>query len=325
MVILITKDRKTSQNALKIGHLSTAYHSNFILMDSDEFRNNFNVDINWTLFGTGPAMVEAFNKGELDIGYMGLPPGIIGIDKGVPIKCIAGGHVEGTIMIGKRKYKSLQELKEKIEEVLNQFKGSAIGTPSVGSIHDAILNYYLEKYELKDEIEVKNYKQAEFIAIDMKKGILEAGVGTPALAVFAKTILDSHLIIQPNYLLPNNPSYGIFFHENLIKNEPELAKKFLEQHKRASFMLRNSMDEAAEIISQTFTILRNNKEYVKEILEISPKYCISLSEGYLNSTLGFVNTLLKLGYITKKLEIDEIFNFDIVNQVHPEKEHYTHI
>ena len=108
--------------------------------------------------------------------------------------------------------------------------------------------------------------------------LVEGGVGTPALAVFAKTIMDSHLIIPANHLLANNPSYGIFFHENFFKNSPKLVLRFLEHHKKACYLLRNSQDEAAEIISKTLTILNSNKEYAKDVLEISPKYCISLSE-----------------------------------------------
>ena len=307
---------------LNIGHLSTAYHTNFILMGDEKLENELGLKVNWSLFGTGPLMVEAFKKGELDIGYMGLPPAIIGIDNGVPIKCVAGGHVEGTIMIGKKNYKPISQLNGEIYEVLAQFKGHTIGTPSVGSIHDAILNYYLEKYNLKNEIKVKNYKQAEFIAMDMQEGILEGGVGTPALAVFAETILDSHLIIPAHYLLSYNPSYGIFFHESIIKDFPELVFTFLKHHKRASGLLRESQNEAAKIIARTFSILKNNTPYVKAVLEISPKYCIALSEGYLKSTEGFINTMHRLGYIKEKLIRDKIYNFKFVSEVHPEPEHY---
>jgi NitT/TauT family transport system substrate-binding protein len=311
-----------TKNELNIGHLSTAYHTNWILIGNDDLENDLNLKVNWSLFGTGPLMVEAFKEGKLDIGYMGLPPAIIGIDKGVPIKCVAGGHVEGTIMIGKKNHKSITELNDDIYKTLVQFKGRTIGTPSVGSIHDAILNFYLEQYNLKDDIKVKNYKQAEFIAVDMEKGLLEGGVGTPALAVFANTILDSHLIIPANYLLENNPSYGIFFHEDIIENYPELVFKFLNHHKKASYMLRDSQDKAAEIISKTFAILNNNKQYVKSVLEISPKYCIALSEGYLKSTDGFINTMFKLGYIKEKPTSDKIYDFRFVEEVHPEVNHY---
>ena len=292
-------------------------------MGSKNLEKSFDNKINWILFGTGPAMIEAFNNGELDIGYMGLPPAIIGIDKGVPIKCVSGGHVEGTVMIGKMKYKSIEQLNNSLYEVLAQFKGKTIGVTSKGSIHEVILSHYLKEYNLVEEIDVKNYGQAEFIAFDMKKGILDGGVGTPALAVFASTILDSHLIIRPEYLWENNPSYGIFFHEKFIENYPDLILTFLTHHKNASFILRDSPSKSAEMITKTFEII--NKKYANSVLKISPKYCIALSDGFVKATMEFVVALYDLAYIKRKLEISEIFNFEFIEQVHPEKEHYSSI
>jgi len=308
---------------INIGHLSTAYHTNFIIMGNDDLRNELGKEISWKLYGTGPSMVDAFRKGNLDIGYMGLPPAVIGIDQGVPIKCVAGGHVEGTIMVSNMKYNTIKQENNKILDVLSQFKGQVIGTPSRGSIHDAIINYYLEKFNLQDDVEVRNYKQAEFIALDMKKGVLEGGVGTPSLAVFAKTLLDSHLIIPSEYLLPNNPSYGIFFHEKIIENNPEIVRIFLKHHKKASTLLRENKTKSAEIICQTMDVLNDNTQYVQDVLKISPKYCIALSDGYLKSSEGFINTLHRLGYIKERLNVKEICNFEFLNDIHPEDHHYT--
>ena len=290
-------------------------------MGNKDLNNDFNLELRWELFGTGPAMVKAFQNKKLDIGYMGLPPAIIGIDKGAPIKCVAGGHVEGTIMVASKKYKTMAYLNNNLSETFSQFKGQAIGVPSKGSIHDVILNFYLKKYELLDDVEVKHYKQAEFIATDMQKGILEGGVGTPALAVFTSTIFDSHLIVPPEFLWKDNPSYGIFFHEDIIDKEPEIVLKFLNHNKNASLMLRESPTRAAEIISTTFEILTEN--YVSAVLEISPKYCIALSEGYVKSTMEFVRTLKDLGYIKKDLRSADIFNSSFIQEVHPESEHYS--
>jgi len=290
-------------------------------MGEKGLEKDFNKELRWKLFGTGPAMIKAFQNKKLDIGYMGLPPAIIGIDKEVSIKCVAGGHVEGTIMIANKGYKTMASLDNDISEVFSQFKGHAIGVPSKGSIHDVILNFYLKKYGLINEIEVKHYKQAEFIAIDMKKGILEGGVGTPALAVFSSTIFDSHLIIPPECLWKDNPSYGIFFHEDIIENEPEIVMKFLHHNKEASLILRESPSKAANIISKTFEIL--TEKYVSDVLKISPKYCIALSDGYIKSTMEFVRTLKDLGYIKKALKIKDIFDLAFVKKVHPEPEHYS--
>ncbi len=309
------------KHALKIGHLSTAYHTNFIIMGQEDLEKDLKNKINWQLFGTGPEMVEAFAKEKLDGGYMGLPPAIIGIDQNVPIKCVAGGHMEGTIMIALKKYKPISVLKYDLREVLSQFIGKSIGVPSKGSIHDVILNHFLDKYALRDDISVKHYKQSEFIALDMKNAILDGGVGTPSLAIFAATITDSHIVITPEYLWKNNPSYGVFFHKKIIEEDPETVIKFLDLHKKASYLLRNSPDQAAELIARSFSIL--DKNYVKNILKISPKYCIALSEDYLNCTMEFIKILRELGYVKNNLTKEEIFNFDFIKKVHPEAEHYS--
>lgn len=290
-------------------------------MGEKDLKHDFNREISWKMFGTGPAMVEAFRNKKLDVGYMGLPPAIIGIDNEVPIKCVAGGHVEGTIMVASKRYKSLSQLNNDLPDIFSQFKGFTIGVPSKGSIHDVILNFYLEKFNLVDDIEVKHYKQAEFITTDLQRGILEGGVGTPALAVFASTIFDSHLIIPPEFLWENNPSYGIFFHKDVIEQEPEVVLKFLDRNKAASLMFRESPLEAAKIIATTFEIL--TEKYVSEVLKISPKYCIALPEGYIKSTMKFVRALKDMGYINKELRIEDIFEFRFVQKVHPEPEHYS--
>ena len=76
---------------LNIGHLSTAYHTNYILMETEDLRKDLKLNINWILFGTGPAMVKAFKVEKLDVGYMGLPPAIIGIFKTFEHRAIISG------------------------------------------------------------------------------------------------------------------------------------------------------------------------------------------------------------------------------------------
>lgn len=309
------------KNRLSIGHLTTCYHSNFILMQDDDLKTQLNTEMEWKMFGTGPEMVAAFRNNELDIGYMGLPPAIIGIEKGVKIRCVAGGHVEGTIMCAKKKYKADIQLDNNLFEVLSQFIGSAIGVPAKGSIHDVILSFFIEKYNLQNEIEIINYQQPEIIALDMKKNKLEGGVGTPCLAVFAETLLESRLVIRANNLWDNNPSYGVFFHEDLIEKYPNYVLEFLALHKKSATLIRQSPDVAAKIIAKTVEMA--TEEYIKKVLSISPKYCIALSNGYVTSTMEFVEALHRLGYINRTLNVEEIFEFRFVEKVHPESHHYV--
>ena len=66
-------------------------------------------------------MMKEFKSGDIDVGYIGLPPVMIGIENGLKIKCVAGGHIEGTVMVAPKSYKSFDELKS-LKAVLKQFE-----------------------------------------------------------------------------------------------------------------------------------------------------------------------------------------------------------
>jgi NitT/TauT family transport system substrate-binding protein len=51
-----------------------------------------------------------------------------GIDRGLPLACIAGGHVEGTVIIAGSGIQPLAAFNN-MPEFLSQFSGKAIGTP----------------------------------------------------------------------------------------------------------------------------------------------------------------------------------------------------
>ncbi len=122
---------------LRIGHLSTFYHTAFVLMGTGWLAES-GIDASWKLFPSGPDIMKAMGAGEIDLAYIGLPPAMIGIDRGMPVKCIAGGHVEGTVLVAQGKYLSIDEIGDE-KAALEQFAGKIVGCPPKGSIHDIII------------------------------------------------------------------------------------------------------------------------------------------------------------------------------------------
>lgn len=307
-------------NELKIGHLSTLYHTCFILMEQDLVLGKERLDVKWSLFGTGPAMIKAFMNGELDAGYIGLPPAAVGIDRGLRIKCVAGGHVEGTVLIGNEGYRAFDEDGFSITDVIAQFRGKIIGVPSKGSIHDILLAYELHESGLDQNIDVKHYEQAEFIAMDLAQGAIDAGCGTPALAAFATTIMGSRVLVPPDQFWPYSPSYGIFFTDRVIEDNPSLVVSLLKHHRAASELIRKNPLKASELIARAIKVV--DAEHVLSVLKISPRYCISLPQEYINASMRLVAVLEELGYIKRDLDVSDIFDTTFIEQVHPEPHHY---
>jgi NitT/TauT family transport system substrate-binding protein len=300
---------------INIGHLSTLYHTSFILMGTD-WLEKAGISATWKLFASGPDIVKAFENKEIDIGYIGLPPAIIGIDRGVPIICVAGGHVEGTVLIARKEYRTLSDLWD-IEDVMRQFDGKIIGSPPKGSIHDVIINNIIN--ETKLNIRIKNFPWTDFVLEALIDRDIDAAVGTPSLAAAAARACEAKIIIPPDKLWTNNPSYGIVIRKELMKS-PDIIMRFLQFHEKASNFIRKKPDEAAKMVSNLTGIV--DEDFVLDAYRISPKYCSMLSSDFVSSTMDFVPVLHRLKYISRIISLDEIFDFSFINKVHKEPQHY---
>lgn len=301
---------------IRIGYLSTLYHTSFILRGSGRIEGDLGLNASWKRFPNGPSMIEAFERDELDLGYLGLPPAMIGICQGIGIRCVAGGHVEGTVLIGPQSFLDGGS----IRETLAQFKGRCIGTPRKGTIHDVILRSLISQSGLGNQIEVRNFDWADFIVDAMADGEIDGGCGTPPLAELAKRQLGAKMLISPSQMWPFNPSYGILASKELIQDhEPDLGG-FIRLHEGACNLIREMPERAAELVHEATGIIE--EDFAMEVFRVSPKYCASLPEEYINSTMAFVPALMDMGYITRSLGRDEVFYTRAIEKVHPALDHY---
>jgi NitT/TauT family transport system substrate-binding protein len=304
------------QQKLRIGHLSTMYHTAFILLGTDLLAGK-GIEAEWTLFPSGPDIINAMEAGMIDLAYIGLPPVIIGIDRGLPLTCIAGGHIEGTVMIAGESARVLGECKG-MDEFLRQFSGSAIGCPPRGSIHDVIVNELLRGHGITG-IEVKNYAWADLLPDAVREGEIAAAAGTPALAVAGRRYSATRLAVPPDLLWPFNPSYSIVVLKSLL-GRPDQLLSFLAAHEGACEMIRHDPGRAAGIVAETTGMV--GADYVLETYRISPKYCAALPPDYRESTVRFGSTLHRLGYTSRIVGEEEIFDTSLIDTVHPGPHHY---
>jgi NitT/TauT family transport system substrate-binding protein len=66
-----------------------------------------------------------------------------------------------------------------------------------------------------------------------------------------------------------------------------------------------------------------DEEFVLEAYRISPKYCAALPPEYIASTIRFVYTLNALGYTSRPVGQDEIFDRSLIDAVHKGPHHYN--
>jgi NitT/TauT family transport system substrate-binding protein len=305
---------------IRIGHLSTFYHTAILLMARGDADSRLGIGIDWRLMGTGPAIMKAFEQGELDLAYIGLPPAIIGIDRGIDVVCVAGGHMEGTVMAGKSGWKGHPNEGD-LGTVLRQFRGRKIGVPGKGSIHDVILKACIEQHGLEREVTIVNYPWSDLVTEAVVRDEVAAAVGTPALAVAIKRFAGGKVLWPAAGFWPNNPSYGIVADRGFLEREQNTVMKFLGLHEEAAAFIRKEPAKASRMIADFVAVV--DQEFVLETLMVSPKYCAQLTEDYIVSTMKFVPVLRKMGYIKSEVSRERIFMPGLIGKVHPGKDHYN--
>ena len=105
-----------------------------------DFFSEYGFKTEWVTLGSGGALREAIAAGEVDLAFMGIPPFLIGWDKGLPAK-IAAGYCISPI--------SLITYDDSIHTIKDFTPEHKIGLPSPGSIQHILLSMASEK-ELGD-------------------------------------------------------------------------------------------------------------------------------------------------------------------------------
>ncbi len=304
---------------IRIGHLSTFYHTAIVLMAQAQASSRLGAEVEWRLFGTGPAIMQAFQQGELDLAYIGLPPAMIGMARGIDVVCVAGGHMEGTVMAGKSHLLGYADTRD-LGRVLEQFRGLRIGVPGRGSIHDVILRDLVQQCGLADAIAVVNYPWADLVTEAVVHDEVAAAFGTPALAVAVERFARGKTLIPPSQLWPDNPSYGIVADRGFLQKAGAAVEGFLKLHEEATAFIRHEPAEAARTIAEYVSVV--DRDFVLDTLSLSPRYCAKLTEEYIASTMKFVPVLKERGYMTGDIIRDRIFSPGIMERIHPEPDHY---
>jgi NitT/TauT family transport system substrate-binding protein len=303
---------------LRIGYLSTLYHTSHLLRQLRWVEDDLAIECGWQMYGTGPEMIEAFQGLHIDIGYIGLPPALIGMAKGVPLVCVGGGHVEGTVMVAGPSFRTLAECDEP-RAFLQQFHRRRVGIPAAGSIHDVIFRALLMEHSISG-VDIVNVPWADLIPFLVKKGEIDAAVGTPPLAVLCEQECGTRTVIPPDALWPFNPSYGIVIRKGMLKEEG-LVEGLLKLHEKACNLLRESPRRAAEFTVSALPGLEEG--FVQRVYDVSPKYCASLPEPYLEATLRFLPVMKEMGYLSSVERLEGIFEPRFIERVHPEPHHYS--
>lgn len=191
-------------------------------------------------------------------------------------------------IIGKKQYKSVKDL-----------DGKKVGTPGVGTIHDAVLAYIQQSQGLKFQTVPARITD---VAVLIQKGEVEAFIGwEPASAAAVAQAPDLLHYIQRMPPIPNAESLQLAFTTGYAKENPEMVVKFVRATLRGiAWIKANGRQKTAELVSKKM----NDPKSLPVNLDALESVDLTQPRLDMPSTRLWLTTIAKQGKIPEDLVKD---------------------
>lgn len=269
-----------------------------------DFFSKYGLKVEWLTLGSGGAVREAMASNELDAAFMGIPPYLIGWDKGLPAKIAAGYCVMPVSLV------TYDDNINGLKDIKPEHK---IAVPSPGSIQHILLSMALEK-ELGDP----NALDDNLVALPHPDGAQAMLAKKDVVAHFTTPPYLFEELEQPGYkvILDGFEAFGQDFNFNVAlvtnhyhDNNPIGYAAFVQGLNDAMNWVNENKEKTAELLAPEFKI---EKEKLLKYLTAEGVNFTTAPYGL----MGFAEFMKEAGYISKVPEsLSEIAWENILAQV----------
>lgn len=203
------------------------------------------VDVQWVRLGNTAAIREAVLSGDLDIGFMGIPPFLIARDKGMEWKIATGlSRCPLGLVVPSGSYDSLKDIPVEAK----------IALPQPGSIQHILLSMVLER-QLGDSAALDrnliSMKHPDGMSA-LLSGAVEGHFTSPPY-LFLEEEQGFEVLVSGDQAMGGHFTFiaGVVTEEFYNKN-PELYSAFLEALDKAILFMKENRRETVRILSEQY-------------------------------------------------------------------------
>jgi NitT/TauT family transport system substrate-binding protein len=272
---------------IRVGQQFGLVYAPLAIAEKKQIFEKYGLQVEWKQMGSGGAIREALASGELDAAFMGIPPFLIGWDKGIPAKAAVGWIVTPVSLVTYQPdINSLKDINEKHK----------IALPSPGSVQHILLAMAAER-----ELGNPNAFDDLLVALPHPDG---------CSAMLAKKDVDAHFTTPPylfeelneqgyKEILTGPEAFGQDFSfnvgavsESYHDENPVGYACFVMALNEAVTWLNQNKDEAASLLAPDF------KMSEEKLYEYMTWPGMNYTTG-VYGLMGFAEFMQKAGYISK--------------------------
>lgn len=254
---------------------------------------NPHAKVQWLKLGNTAAIREAVLSGDLDIGFMGIPPFLIARDKGMPWKIATGlSSAPLGLVVPSGKYTSLKDFG----------KDAKIALPQPGSIQHILLSMACERKEgnpgLLDS-HLLSLKHPDGMNA-LLSGAVEGHFTSPPY-LFMESDLDDFEILLSGEKAMGEPFTFIVgvVTEDFYEENPALYNDFLEAIRLSINFIKENRSETIDILSEVYSM---EKEELFDLL-YRPEMKFGTS---INGLEKFISFMHRNDYLEEELSPESV-------------------
>ncbi len=245
------------------------------------------VEIEWKQMANTAAIREAMVGGDLDIGFMAIPPFLIGADKGMRWKIISGLSEVPVALVS---------LDEGIRELSDFTESERIALPQPGSIQHMLLSMAAEK-ELGDagyfDDRIVTMTHPDGMHALLSKADIAGHFTSPPYLFMELENEEAHVVLTGKEAMGERFTFvvGVSMDEFSIKN-PLREAAFKEALAEAVVFMKENPKEASAVLSEAYGIekekiyeyiTREDMVYTMEIAGMQKFHDFMESRGYIEN------------------------------------------
>ena len=282
-----------NEDIVTIGYLPSDHDAALFVAQAQGEYAAHGIETELVQFNNGGDLMTGMASGEVDIGYGGITPVLSAVEKGVPIKVVAGAQIEGS---------GIAVSPESDIDSPEDLAGKSIATPGEASIQYMLLQYYLEDNNMStDDMNISAMKVAPMNdALNANK---IDGMLTYEPYVTMAVENGNEMFINSSEILPEHPCCVVAASERFIDENPDKLDTIISIHENATEFILENPDEAAELLPDD--IVADVEIEKKAISGI--KFVYGLNETYKQSIMDFMQIEVDLGILEEPIPVTDIF------------------
>ncbi|WP_435335059.1 ABC transporter substrate-binding protein [Haloarchaeobius sp. TZWWS8] len=292
------------------------------VMDQQGFYDDLSVPVEAEQFSDGPSIVQAYAKGDYDVALFGIVPAMIIVDKTGFAKVTAANIEEAMAIMASDEFATLYE--EHGADAFAKFeeqKGRkfTFGTFPPGSVPDILLRYWLDSelgLDPEKDVTIKSLGGAGPVRQALVAGKIDGtSIMEPVPTLVQSKDAGYQNIAWAGEFMPGQPAAVTMMHDRLRNDRPEVAKGFLEQHKRATEFINSNPDQAAKDAAAVIGEDVLPVEIAKKAMQSKGSNFISDPHAIEDGAKIFAEYAHELGKTKSKLSVSDVFDYSLYDSL----------